>query len=241
MNDRTAVSSTSPPSTVTRPSTAPYGTGQAGFRHRHHERLTTPPLHRTAHCCGAPPVPYRPCIGRFSPARGPPLIRHIMQYLSVRRPERTKKRKKGAGQQEVGVCGTFFVLSFACRDEKRPLVERDGRFAKKDQVRLPAHWPLFLARTSPLTKSSRASSNPINTLLNYLYAILETEVRLAILAMGMDPGMGILHADLKGRDSFVFDVIEPLRPVVDEQVLTLLERRTFSAREFFETREGVCA
>jgi len=114
------------------------------------------------------------------------------------------------------------------------------RFAKKDQFRLPAHWPIFLTRSSPLTKSSRGSSNPINTLLNYLYAVLETEVCLAILALGMDPGMGMLHADLKGRDSFVFDVIEPLRPVVDVHVLTLLEKRTFSAREFFETREGVC-
>ncbi len=114
------------------------------------------------------------------------------------------------------------------------------RFSKKDQFRLPAHWSIFLTRSSPLTKSSRGSSNPINTLLNYLYAILETEVRLAILAMGMDPGMGMLHADLKGRDSFVFDVIEPLRPAVDDHVLTFLEKRTFSAQEFFETREGVC-
>ncbi len=114
------------------------------------------------------------------------------------------------------------------------------RFAKKDQFRLPAHWPLFLARSSPLTKSPRASSNPINSILNYMYAVLETEVRLAILAMGLDPGMGILHAAQKSRDSFVFDVIEPLRPVVDDHVLTLLEKRTFSAREFFEMREGVC-
>lgn len=77
-------------------------------------------------------------------------------------------------------------------------------------------------------------------MLNDLYAILETEVRLAILTMGLDPGMGILHADLKSRDSFVYDVIEPLRPVVGGYLLTLLEERTFSASEFFETRQGVC-
>jgi hypothetical protein len=52
--------------------------------------------------------------------------------------------------------------------------------------------------------------------------------------------MGILHADTKSRDSFIYDVIEPLRPVVDGYVLTLLERRSFAAREFFETRQGVC-
>jgi hypothetical protein len=35
-------------------------------------------------------------------------------------------------------------------------------------------------------------------------------------------------------------VIEPLRPVVDAYLLTMLEERTFSAKEFFETRQGVC-
>jgi hypothetical protein len=43
--------------------------------------------------------------------------------------------------------------------------------------------------------------NPANALLNYLYAILEAEARIAILSMGLDPGMGVLHADLKARDS----------------------------------------
>lgn len=55
-------------------------------------------------------------------------------------------------------------------------------------------------------------------------------MRLAILTIGLDPGMGILHADQKSRDSFVFDVIEPLRPVVDGQLLGILERRTFGKR-----------
>jgi hypothetical protein len=52
--------------------------------------------------------------------------------------------------------------------------------------------------------------------------------------------MAILHSDLRHRDSFLYDVIEPLRPVVDEALLALLEQRTFAAREFFETRQGVC-
>lgn len=114
------------------------------------------------------------------------------------------------------------------------------RFARKDQFRLPAHWSPFLTRSSSVSGTTRSASTPINALLNYLYAILETEVRLAILAMGLDPGMGILHADLKSRDSFVYDVIEPLRPVVDGYLLTLVGERTFSAKEFFETRQGVC-
>lgn len=48
------------------------------------------------------------------------------------------------------------------------------------------------------------------------------------------------HVDQKSWDSFVFDVIEPLHPVVDGHLLTLLERRSFGKREFFETRQGAC-
>jgi hypothetical protein len=60
------------------------------------------------------------------------------------------------------------------------------------------------------------------------------------LPLRLDPGMGLLHADQKSRDSFVFDVIEPLRPVVDRKLLNLLERRTFGKHVFFETRQGAC-
>ncbi len=65
-------------------------------------------------------------------------------------------------------------------------------------------------------------------------------MRLGILALGLDPGMGVLHSDLKGRDSFAFDVIEPLRPRVDGYLLDILERRTFRDVDFFETWQGVC-
>jgi CRISPR-associated protein Cas1 len=76
--------------------------------------------------------------------------------------------------------------------------------------------------------------------LNYLYAIPEAEARIAILSIGLDPGMGMLHADLKARDSLALDVMEAIRPQVDGFVLEILRSHTFAAREFFETR-GVSA
>ncbi len=44
------------------------------------------------------------------------------------------------------------------------------------------------------------------------------------------------QSDLNGQDPFVFDVIEPLRPRVDERLLTLLNDRVFTASDFFEAR-----
>jgi CRISPR-associated endonuclease Cas1 len=113
------------------------------------------------------------------------------------------------------------------------------RFARRDQARIPEHWKSFETRRSPISGSSRLSGTPINSMLNYLYGILETEVRLAILTIGLDPGMALLHSDLKSRDSFVFDVIEPLRPLMDGYLLELLSKRLFQISDFHETRQGV--
>jgi hypothetical protein len=70
--------------------------------------------------------------------------------------------------------------------------------------------------------------------------LLEAETRLALLQVGLDPGMGILHADLQARDSLACDLMEVVRPDVDANLLELLASRVFSRRDFFETREGVC-
>jgi len=113
-------------------------------------------------------------------------------------------------------------------------------WARKDANRVPDHWQAFGTRSSPLTGSPRSAANPANALLNYLYALLEAEARIALLAVGLDPGLGVLHADLKARDSLALDLMEAVRPRVDAYVLDLLRTHTFAARDFFETRQGVC-
>lgn len=114
------------------------------------------------------------------------------------------------------------------------------RFAKGDIKRLPDHWLTFGKRLSPLTRSPRLAANPINALLNYLYAIVEAETRIACLAGGLDPGLGFMHADQGSRDSLTLDVMEAIRPKVDLCVIKLLQSRTFRAADFAETRKGVC-
>jgi hypothetical protein len=63
-------------------------------------------------------------------------------------------------------------------------------------------------RGSLLTSSPRLAIKPANAILNYLYAILEAETRLACLTLGLDPGLGIVHADHRDRDSFALDLME---------------------------------
>ena len=98
----------------------------------------------------------------------------------------------------------------------------------------------FGRRVSLVTATPRKSTNPANAILNYLYAIVEAEARLAALAVGCDPGLGIMHADQGSRDSLALDLMEPVRSRVDGFVLDLLESRAFRKKDFFETRKGVC-
>jgi CRISPR-associated endonuclease Cas1 len=113
-------------------------------------------------------------------------------------------------------------------------------FAKKDLGRVPDHWRTFGHRGSPLTGSPRLATNPANAILNYLYALLEAETRIACFAVGLDPGIGILHADQWGRDSMALDIMEAVRPEVDGFVLELLKTRHFRAADFHETARGQC-
>ena len=75
-------------------------------------------------------------------------------------------------------------------------------FPKIDLRRVPAHWLGFGARISPLTASPRLAANPPNAILNYLYALLEAEARLASASLGLDPGLGgLTRGCLKSRQS----------------------------------------
>jgi CRISPR-associated endonuclease Cas1 len=114
------------------------------------------------------------------------------------------------------------------------------RFARRDTDRVPAHWRTFGTRTSALTGSPRLATNPANAVLGYLYALLEGEATLAARVVGLDPGLGVLHADQLNRDSLAADLMEPERPLVDRYLLRLLQARAFAAADFYETRQGVC-
>lgn len=111
---------------------------------------------------------------------------------------------------------------------------------RKDERRTPEHWRLFGSRISPLTHSPRLAANPPNAILNYLYAILEVEARLAIAALGLDPGLGFLHMDSRTRDSLACDLMEPVRPQADAHLLDWIIRGPLRREWFFEERDGNC-
>jgi CRISPR-associated endonuclease Cas1 len=113
-------------------------------------------------------------------------------------------------------------------------------FPKNDARRVPAHWLTFGTRISPLTGSPRLAVNPANAILNYLYAVLESEARLAVAELGLDPGVGVMHADSRTRDSLACDLMEPVRPQVDAYLLQWITQQPLRREWFFEQRDGNC-
>jgi hypothetical protein len=105
---------------------------------------------------------------------------------------------------------------------------------------VPDHWRIFGTRKSPLTGSPRVAANPPNAILNYLYALLESEARLAAAVLGLDAGLGVLHVDTTARDSLACDVMEPVRPHVDAYLLDWITRQPLHREWFFEERNGNC-
>ncbi|MDE1870866.1 MAG: CRISPR-associated endonuclease Cas1 [Candidatus Micrarchaeota archaeon] len=79
------------------------------------------------------------------------------------------------------------------------------------------------------------ASDEINALLNYGYAVLESEIRKDINAIGLDASIGFLHEIHSGRASLVCDAQELYRWLIDLSVIQLLEERKLKKSDFIVT------
>jgi CRISPR-associated protein Cas1 len=110
-------------------------------------------------------------------------------------------------------------------------------FARRDQV--PAHWQSFGRRNSPIgRKNTRNAVTPGNAILNYLYAVLASEMTMALAGAGLDPGLGLFHSDVARRASLAYDAMEAVRPSVDGWLAAWLADARFSKRDFHEESDG---
>jgi CRISPR-associated endonuclease Cas1 len=116
----------------------------------------------------------------------------------------------------------------------------EAQYPKSHLAKVPDHWRTFDTRKSLLSGGSRKASNPVNAILNYLYTLLESETRIAITALGLDPGLGLLHFDQATRDGLVYDLMEPVRPRIDAYVLGWIANTPLKRSWFFEERDGCC-
>ena len=113
---------------------------------------------------------------------------------------------------------------------------------KKTRKPIPGDWLNFTSRYSTQAKRAKShnASHPVNAMLNYAYAVLESRVRSQLIALGYDPTLGFIHAYGGDRSALVLDLMEPLRPIVDRAVLGFVHAQSFNPSDFTIRRDGVC-
>lgn len=101
-------------------------------------------------------------------------------------------------------------------DVRNQLLGTEGIIAK-------AYWEAT-AKTLPepwtfKTRNRRPATDFFNAALNYSYGMLYSQVEGALFAAGLDPYLGIFHADEYNKPTFTYDLIEPFRPWVDRLLI----------------------
>jgi CRISPR-associated protein Cas1 len=88
-------------------------------------------------------------------------------------------------------------------------------------------------------RNRRPPTDPINALMSFLYALILNDCVAAVEGVGLDPQMGFLHVLRPGRAALALDLMEELRSVLaDRLVLTLINRRQVSAKDFIQRSGG---
>lgn len=88
-------------------------------------------------------------------------------------------------------------------------------------------------------RNRRPPRDPFNAVLSLSYTLLHNEAILAAYGAGLDPYIGFYHALDYGRESLACDLIEPLRPLIDNWILGLFRQETLR-HEYFSTTDDGC-
>lgn len=91
---------------------------------------------------------------------------------------------------------------------------------------LPSEWGFTARKRQP-------PPDPVNSLLSYGYVLLYYNLLTLVVARGLHPHLGFLHAARSGHHALVSDLMEEFRaPVVDALVMDIVSHRRLSEEDF---------
>lgn len=106
---------------------------------------------------------------------------------------------------------------------------------------IPDNWLEIVPRNMLWQRHAQNARHPINAMLNYGYGILKSQLRSEVVAAGLDPSIGFVHEkNRNNRIPLIFDLMEPLRPVVDRNILQFALSHIFTPGDFTIYRTGGC-
>ena len=105
---------------------------------------------------------------------------------------------------------------------------------------VPDDWKFIGSRTSRFNLAgNRNASHPVNAILNYAYAILQSQLQIQAISDGYDPTLGIMHFRKPGSPAFIFDLMEPERPKIDRAIIEFLRAEKLHPADCVIRSDGV--
>ena len=93
----------------------------------------------------------------------------------------------------------------------------------------------FNRRNNAIHRHNMNASDEVNALLNYGYAVLESEIRKDLNDVGLDSTIGFLHEVSDSKMPLVYDLQELYRWLIDKSVVELLEDKKLKKSDFIVT------
>ena len=127
----------------------------------------------------------------------------------------------------------------SARVEGTPQARLRGLEGSAARAYFGGYCALFAPELDCCGRTRRPPRDPVNACLSLAYTLLHFEAVRTAHAAGLDPLLGFYHRPAFGRESLACDLIEPMRPVVDEWVWQLFSSRRLRA-EHFSRDKGAC-
>lgn len=154
--------------------------------------------------------------------------------LEKRRAELKNTKKSISASQLLGIEGDCAAAYFRAW-HGLPL-----KWAGLYRKPIPGNWREISPRMMTWRKGIQNARHPINAMLNYGYGVMKGAIQGEIIAAGLNPAIGVMHSGSENKVPLVYDLMEPLRPLVDRKVLEFAVEHTFTPGDFTINNAGGC-
>ncbi|MFH1747557.1 MAG: type II CRISPR-associated endonuclease Cas1 [Planctomycetota bacterium] len=154
------------------------------------------------------------------------IVHRLHQQIEIKKPLR-KQLWKQIVQEKIRAQAANLPQGSSVRSHLLALARnvRSGDPSNVEAQAARAYWRVWLERDEGdiNTRDFRRdpAGDPPNNLLNYGYAIMRAAVARAIVSAGLNPALGIHHSHRANAFCLADDLMEPLRPIVDDQAREL--------------------
>jgi CRISPR-associated protein Cas1 len=152
------------------------------------------------------------------------LLRYFGKYLKTEAEDRFQRIDAVAGQLRALWKKVPFLEAASVNEARGALMGTEGTAGR---IYWEAVKEIIGHRVEFLGREHRGATDEVNSLLNYGYGILYSQVWGAVLNAGLEPFAGFLHVDRPGKPSLILDMVEEFRqPVVDRTVIAYVNLGT---------------